>query len=36
MEDLLERYERCSHTALAGANNVESPVLHDLRYIISF
>ncbi|KAL5167463.1 Agamous-like MADS-box protein AGL8 [Glycine soja] len=33
MEDLLERYERCSHTALAGANNVESPGFWSFEHI---
>jgi len=34
MEDVLERYERYTHTALTGTIN-ESQVLHHLSYIIS-
>jgi len=34
MEDVLERYERYTHTALTGANNNESQVIHDLNIYI--
>jgi len=34
MEDVLERYERYTHTALNGTNN-DSEVLHHFSYIIS-
>jgi len=34
MEDVLERYERYTHTALTGTNN-DSQVLYHLPYMIS-